>query len=116
LKRIGASLLEAVEDRLQLLALDLQGEKLRLVPLLVGVLGGLLAAVMAILSLNLLLLLIFWDSHRLLVGIALFVFYLLVAVVLALVVRRKLKSSPVPFRTTLEVLRKDRATLTGEDS
>ena len=68
------------------------------------------------LSLNVLLLLIFWDRHRLLVGTALFVFYLLLAMVLGLFVRRRLKTAPTPFGSTLEVLRKDREALTGEDS
>jgi uncharacterized membrane protein YqjE len=116
LKRVGSSLMEGVEDRLQLLALDLQSEKLRLVPLLVGLLVGLFAAFMAMLSLNVLLLLIFWDRHRLLVGTALFVFYMLLAMVLGLFVRRRLKTAPTPFGSTLEVLRKDREALTGEDS
>jgi uncharacterized membrane protein YqjE len=116
LKRVGAIFMEGVEDRLQLLALDLQGEKLRLIPLLVGVVAGLLAACMALLFGNVLLLLIFWDSHRLLVGGGLFLFYLLLAVALGLFVRRRLKTSPTPFASTLEVLRKDREALTGDDS
>ena len=40
----------------------------------------------------------------------------LLAMVLGLFVRRRLKKAPTPFGSTLEVLRKDREALTREES
>jgi uncharacterized membrane protein YqjE len=54
---------------------------------------------------------VFWDSHRELVAILVAGFFVLLAAVVAIRLKRALASRPRPFNSTLEVLERDRAAL-----
>ena len=116
LRRTTATLFQGLEHRFDLFSIELQEEKHRGFLLICLTIAGSMAAFMAFLGLNVVILVAFWAEHRLPVAIGLAVFYFLVAVVIGLTVRRNLGSVTNPFEATLEELRKDRAAMAGEDS
>jgi uncharacterized membrane protein YqjE len=115
LRRIGDSLLGLVESRLQLFALELQSEKLRLAGLLcwlslaVALGGAALFLFTAALALYL------WETSRfagllamggVLTGAAAAIFWRL---------RARLKKGPPPFTDTIAEFKKDRACFLKRD-
>jgi uncharacterized membrane protein YqjE len=111
LKRINAAAWQGLEYRFELLATELHEEKQRL--LILGALTqvALFAAFMAFLCLNLLVLVVFWDEHRVAAALILAAFYLLVASAGGLYVHRRARNAAHPFSASLEELRKDRAAM-----
>ena len=63
-----------------------------------------------------LVLILFWDTHRLAVAITMLGVYAAVAIALGTYALRRARSAPRPFTATLAELRKDRAALTRGDS
>ena len=116
LRRTTATFFQGLEYRFDLFSIELQEEKHRLFLLLCLAIAASMAVFMAFLGLNFVILVAFGEEHRLPVAIGLVAFYLLVAIVIGLMVRRKLVSVTNPFEATLEELRKDRAAMVGEDS
>jgi len=113
--RLSASLLEGVQLRVELFALELTEERHRMGALFVSALAAAFAAVLSVLSLNVLLLVWFWDTHRTAVAAATFAFYVLVAVGFALRYRLHRRRVTPPFAATLDVLARDRRALAGEE-
>jgi uncharacterized membrane protein YqjE len=107
LRRIGESLLALLRSRLELLSVEWQEEKLRLLNLLVWLalalaigLGGVFVAITA---------LAFWLWEMAgcagLIGLA--VTALAVAFGILWAIRRKIKTGPLPFSQTVSEFRKD---------
>jgi uncharacterized membrane protein YqjE len=90
--------LEAVHLRLELIALELGEERERLGDLLLSALVVVFALFMLVLSVNVALLVIFWDTHR--VGIA-----------VALYHRSRRRRRARPFAATASVLADDERAL-----
>lgn len=111
LRQVLGSLAEGVRYRGELFALELTEEKNSLISHLLLAMAALFSLFLSFLCLNILLLVLFWDS-RTIIATVLMLVYLLVAGVLGLVIRHRIKTAPKPFDTTLEVLRKDQETLT----
>jgi uncharacterized membrane protein YqjE len=110
--RVWAGLLEALQYRLDLLALELKEEKEHLFGLLVGVLLVAGLVFMAFLTLNCLLIVTFWD-HRVLLSGGLFLLYLLAALIAGWQFRRRLRATPPPLSATIEEFRKDRSAMSS---
>jgi uncharacterized membrane protein YqjE len=113
LRSLARTLVEILRTRLEMLALDLEEAKLRLLSLLLlgalAFLGFALGTVLAAFWL----VAVFWDTHRLLVlGLLTGVFLGGGALALALLAA-KARRSPSPFAATLEELRKDRDAMGG---
>lgn len=113
--RLSASLLEGIQLRLELFALELTEERHRIGAQFVSVLAAALAVVLSVLSLNVLVLVVFWDTHRVAVALATFVFYVALAVGFAIRYQRHRRRGAPAFATTLEVLARDRRSLTGAE-
>jgi uncharacterized membrane protein YqjE len=112
LRRLAARLAAVVENRFELLVVELQEEQQRLLEVLVlGVLIGVFA-LLALMVASFALVVIFWDQGRFAVLGGLIAFYLLGAGVAAGRLRRRLKSG-TPFEATVGELRKDREWLKG---
>jgi uncharacterized membrane protein YqjE len=75
----------------------------------------LFSAFMAFLCLNLLVFVVFWDEHRVAAALVLSAFYLLVAIVGGLYVRRRGRTAAHPFSASLAELRKDQAAMKRAD-
>lgn len=113
LRRLGAAFVEAVQLRYELVSMELRDERSRLVGLVLWSVVTALAGFMAFLWLNIYLLLRFWEQRTMLAG-ALILIYGVVAVILALALRYKLRHQPTPFAATVDELRKDVLTLSGK--
>ena len=113
LRRLGAAFVEAVQLRYELVSMELRDERSRLVGLVLWSVVTALAGFMAFLWLNIYLLLRFWEQRTLLAG-ALILVYGVVALILALALRSKLRNQPTPFAATVDELRKDVLTLSGK--
>lgn len=109
LRQLGAGLVAGVHDRVELLALELHEEKLRLIQTLVwiGVVVG--TGAMTVVFASLTLVVLFWDSARLAVVGGLAAFYGLALVASVAFFRRHLARQPRPFAATREELKEDAA-------
>ena len=72
---------------------------------------ALLAALIGLFMLGLVIIFIFWDTHRILASIGVTGGLMLIAVIAALVLRAKIRGRPRLFDATLTELAKDRASL-----
>ena len=111
LRGLGANLLDTAHDRVELFAVELHEEKVRLIQLLlwIGAIG--FAGVMAMTFASLTLVFLFWDSARLAVLGGLALFYLAVLGGGIVAFRRFLASQPRPFGGTLAELEEDQSCL-----
>jgi uncharacterized membrane protein YqjE len=110
LRRILSSVFAIFETRLELIGIELQEEKERLIGVLFLGLAAMMLAMMALISLTVLIAIFFWDTYRwqALGGITLL--YALIAVVCGLRARSNLRDAPNMFDETLAEFRKDRDT------
>ncbi len=106
LRRIGDSILALLQNRLELVALELYEERVRLISLLLRVLLLLVLGTIALLSATALVVVIFWDS-RIVALVILTVLYGLAALAMLWDVRKRLTAGPPPFADTLAEFRKD---------
>lgn len=115
LARAGASLLASVQDRIELLSVELQEEKYRLIQTFVWVSAAIFTAGLAIAFASLAVVYYFWENARVaaLGGLALFYTGVFAGVVYGF--RRYLARQPRPFAATLEELREDRACIRDEN-
>jgi uncharacterized membrane protein YqjE len=111
LRSLGANLLGTVHDRVELFAVELHEEKVRLIQLLFWIGAIAFAGVMAMTFVSLTLVYLFWDSARLAVLGGLALFYLAAFGGTALAFRRHLGRQPRPFDGTLAELEEDESCL-----
>jgi len=111
IRHLGQSLLGTARTRLEILATEIEEERLRLEQLLLIALAAAFCLVMALMLGVAFVVIYYWDTHRLaavgLLGLA----FLGIAAALAWVVRAKAKSRPKPFAVTRGELAKDAAML-----
>ena len=106
-QRYAATLLKGLRYRGELLSVEWQEEKRRLFQVVLSAVFAALSATLALASVNVLLLLVFWDTYRVEVTVAFAVLYAVLALVLALIVRRRVRLAEKPFQATFEELRRD---------
>lgn len=111
LKGLATSLIAIVHTRIDLLALDLEEERERLLSVLVMMLVALFCLGMGVLLLTILVAAAFWDSHRFLALGGLTGIFLAGGAAAFGVARYKLKTKPKLFAASLAELSKDRQQL-----
>jgi uncharacterized membrane protein YqjE len=109
--RLWAGVLEAVHLRVELFGLELGEELRRLGQLAISALTVVFALFMLLLTVNVLLLAAFWDTHRVAVAAASCLFYALLAVAAALFHRRRSRRQAPPFAAIATVLSDDERAL-----
>jgi uncharacterized membrane protein YqjE len=109
LRSLGEGLLASVQDRLELVSIELQEEKFRLIRIFVWVSAAVFLGMMAIMFASLTLVYLFWDSARILVLGGLTAFYAVALGVVIIAFRRFIARQPNPFSATLQELEEDRA-------
>lgn len=114
-RALGDGLLATVQDRVELVSLELQEEKFRLVQTFIWISAAMFAGVMALTFASLTLVYLFWESARLAVLGGLAVFYGATAVAIIIAFRRYLARQPRPFASTIDELKGDRACIPGEN-
>jgi uncharacterized membrane protein YqjE len=111
-KALLATLVGVVHTRLELLSTELQEEIGRVALMLLWGTVALAFVFLAIASLGLLILIAFWDDHRLLVAALLAASFLILALLAGFAARKQIAAKPRPFGSSLNELAKDREGLT----
>ena len=110
-RRLVATLVSIVSTRLELLANELQEERLRLTQMFVLSLSMLFCAGMFVMLLVVFIVVAFWDEHRLAVlGVPCALFFAL-TVTMAFLLRSKAKAESKLFSASLAELARDREQL-----
>jgi uncharacterized membrane protein YqjE len=112
LKGLTATLIAAAVTRLQLFSSDLAFEGVRLRRIVLLLLFAVFFLALSVLMFTLLLVVLFWDDHRIAVIGGLGVLYLAAAALLALVAQKCGAAHPRPFEATIGELKKDHGRLT----
>ena len=108
LKGLAASLVAIAHTRLELLSTDLEEERARLVSVLVMLFVALFCLGVGVLLLALLVVVVFWESHRLLALAGVTAIFLAGAATAFGCARHKLRTKPKLFAASLAELSKDR--------
>jgi len=111
LKGLAASLITIVHTRIDLLSVDLEEERERLLSVLVLMLVALFFLGVGVLLLAILVAIALWDSHRLLALGGLTGIFLAGGAAAFGIARHKLKTKPKLFAASLAELSKDRQQL-----
>ena len=108
-RTLGDALIATLQDRLELVSVELQEEKFRLIQIFIWISAAVFAGMMAITFASLTLVYLCWESARLAVlgGLTLLYAGALVAIVVAF--RRFLARQPKPFAASLQEIGEDRA-------
>jgi uncharacterized membrane protein YqjE len=107
LKNLTVTLIAIIHTRLELISTDLEEGRERFISLLAMAFVSLFSLCFGAVLLTILLVAVFWDTHRLLVLGSLTGVFLITGAVLAAIVVRKLKSMPRMFEASLAELIKD---------
>ena len=110
LRNLAASSLGILHTRLELLVSEVEEERLRILRLLLWGAAALLFLSFGLLMLTFAVVILFWDTHRLLSAVVLGVAYLAIGGALAVAARRSMQR-PGLFTASLAELAKDRDTL-----
>jgi uncharacterized membrane protein YqjE len=106
-----ANLIELAHTRLQLLSVEMEARFLNSRQVMLWSVVALFSASFALLMLTLTVLIIFWDTHRLLAASIITVFFAILAVAAALVVRHRVRGRPRLLADTINELKRDAAAL-----
>jgi len=113
LRNLAATLVALLQNRLELLVTDLEEERVRLLQLLFWAAGALFFFALGVLMVTMLIVLLLWDSHRI-VGVAILAaVFLAIGVGLAIGVRNRMHVRPRLFSSSLDELAKDKDRLTS---
>ena len=108
LRRSGAAFLGLLQGHVELFGLELQEQKARTLALLLFAGLALVFALLLLMGLSLLVLVLFWDDHRLAAALGLCLFYCVSGVLCALRLRSLMEDDGSPFSATLEELARDK--------
>lgn len=111
IKRLTVTLTSIVSTRLELLANELQEERLRLTQMLLFALFALFCFGMGLLLLTVFIVVLFWDDHRLAALGTLSIIFFAIGSLAALLLRGKAQEKSSLFSASLAELRKDREQL-----
>ena len=114
-RRIAITTASLGSSRLELFGIELQEALERQTGNLVWLLAAFVFGGLAFLLASILLLIIFWDTHRILLALTLMLVYGLVSLRCALYLRHRMRSAPPVFEMTLDEFRRDKAALAGKN-
>lgn len=112
LRNLLATLTAIAHTRLELLSTELREEMHRVAEIMVWTVVALLAAGIGLFLAALVVIFVFWDTHRILASVVVTAAFFVIAVTAVLVLRAKVRSMPRLLDATLAELAKDRAQLT----
>jgi len=111
---LGEGLLSSVQDRLELLSVELHEEKFRLIQIFIWISAAVFTGMMAITFASLTIVYLFWETARLAALGGLTVLYAVIWAVIVVAFRRYLARQPKPFMATLGEISADRACIRTE--
>jgi|ERR1043165_946341 uncharacterized membrane protein YqjE len=112
---LADNLLATVHDRVELIALELQEEKFRLIQTFIWISAAIFSAMMALTFASITVVYFFWENARIAALGGLALFYLAVLGALIVGFRRYIKRQPKPFAGTLQELKADRTCIRMEN-
>jgi len=115
LRNLAGTVITIVQTRLEILSGELEEEKIRFLQLVVLVAAALVCTALGIVLLTFLIVILFWDTYRLLTLGLLTVFFLTAGGILAFIVRNKIRMAPKMFLASVLELTKDREHLTSHE-
>lgn len=114
LRGFADGLLGSVQDRVELLSIELHEEKHRLVQIIIWISAVVLTGMLAIIFASLTLVFLFWETARVAVAASLAGAYAIGFVTIVLYFRGYLARQPRPFSATLNELKRDRTCIQPE--
>ena len=108
IKKLGSTAVELIQTRLELFSSDIQVGWQRLLSVLVMVIVALFSFLFGLVLLSILVVVLYWDTHRVLTLALLTGGFLVIGITLVLVVRQKINAMPKLFEASLAELSKDR--------
>lgn len=114
LRGFADNLLGSAHDRLELLAVELQEEKQRLIQVFIWISAIVFLAMLALVFASMAIVVLLWDTHRIAVVCSLAAIYLIALLGVVLGFRNYLRRQPKPFAATLGELRADRECIRAE--
>ena len=105
--RLAATLVAIAHTRIELLTTELQQEMYRIAAIMVWTVIAVFAAGIGLFMAALVIVFIFWDTHRVLASVLVTSVFFAIAVVSLLVLRMKLKNRPPILEGTLAELASD---------
>jgi len=115
LRAFADGLFANLEDRLELLGVELQEEKFRLIRIFVWISAVIFSGAMATVFASLTIVYLFWESARLAVLGGLAAAYAVMFGVIVVAVRRYLARQPRPFAASLQEIKADRSCIRNEN-
>jgi uncharacterized membrane protein YqjE len=107
--------LAMVQNRLELLAVEVREEKCRFLEILIFASAAVFFSIMAVMMVTFTVVFLFWESARGPVLIIFSVVYIVGAVWTGLTVRRKLREHPKPFADSIAEIKKDQQWLRSQN-
>jgi uncharacterized membrane protein YqjE len=107
-RRLYASLVEGLNLRFDLFALELEQERKHIVAMIVASVALVCSVFMLLLWVNAALLIVFWETHRLAIAFGSIGFYAALLVGCGLFFRSRSRSHGESFESTRRVLNRDR--------
>lgn len=114
LKTLTLTLVGVVQTRLELLSTDVAEERARLTAILISAMVALFCLGVGVLLLAMLIVIMFWETHRILTLALLTAVFLATGAGLWVVTLHKLRSKPRLFDASISELAKDRVQLSSE--
>jgi uncharacterized membrane protein YqjE len=105
--------LAITQTRLELITTEIEEELHRVAEILLWMFVVVFFAGLAVLMLAFVIVVAFWEDHRLLAASLTTLAFLLIVAIALLVVRAKVRARPKLLEATIEEIRHDRETLTG---
>ena len=105
---LGASLLKTLQERIELISIELQEEKYRLVQLIIWISATVFAGGMTLTFATITVVYLFWDSARIAVLAGFTGFYGIALIFVIRALRRVFTHQPKPFEATIGSLTEDR--------
>jgi len=94
-------------SKLELLGIEFQEEKRRILELLILASAALLFSVLTLFVLTFAVIALFWDTHRVAAVVGVFLVYFLISAILFVRLKRKANTGTHMFDATVEELKKD---------
>lgn len=112
LRRLAATLIALLQTRLELLATELEEERVRLVQVLLWGCIALASLLLGVVMLTLFVVVLFWDAHRVLVSGLLALTFIAIGLAAVAVARSRARARSRLFSASLAELANDREQLT----
>lgn len=111
LARFAATLIDTVRTRLELVSIEIEEELARYTRYLIWSLVALFCSFVAVLLVILLVIVVYWDTHRVWVLAGMIGLFALAGTSIFAVIYRSMKTKPPLFNATLNEFKSDIATL-----